>query len=75
MALQPFQQRVLDEHSELKDRLEKLTAFLETETFKNLEEDDRSLLEIQQMTMVNYEKVLGVRVNKILLLESRGNLN
>lgn len=35
--MEPFEQRLIDEHKELKDRLNKLNKFLSTPTFDGLE--------------------------------------
>ena len=50
----PHEQRVVDEKAELDGRLEKLTAFLKTETAMNLHFKDRCLIVRQENIMVQY---------------------
>ena len=60
--MMPYQQRVVDEHRELAERLEKLAAFLVTNTFADLPDVERSLLEAQSAHMRAYLTVLEVRI-------------
>lgn len=58
----PHQQRVLDEAHELKQKVQKLNAFVDTTTFENLEAEERTLLCKQLNLMVQYFNVLELRI-------------
>ena len=60
--LQPHEQRVVDERTELIDKITKLHAFFRTEIFKNIQEEDQNLLEEQGQLMMNYSDVLLKRI-------------
>nr|WP_315173550.1 hypothetical protein [uncultured Flavobacterium sp.] len=62
--LQPHEQRVVDERTELDEKITKLHAFFKTEIFNNLQEEDRNLLEEQVQLMMNYSDVLLKRINR-----------
>jgi hypothetical protein len=63
--LQPHEQRMVAEHAELSDKLTKLSAFLESEKFASLSEDDRRLLAVQADGMRVYHNALLVRIERI----------
>ena len=63
LILQPHQQRVVDEKNELDDKLAKLGAFLESDTFANLNIIERGQLHRQYQSMSEYSKILGERIN------------
>lgn len=60
--MQPHQQRVVDEKNELGERLEKLLAFLQTDLYKSLAEQERELLFFQSQVMEDYYEVLEQRI-------------
>jgi hypothetical protein len=61
--MQPHQQRVVDEKTELDDKLVKLDAFIVgSEIFKDLPEDERTRLRKQAGFMKGYSDVLGDRI-------------
>lgn len=62
--LQPHEQRIVDERTDLMDKITKLHAFFKTEIFDNLEEVDQKLLEEQVQLMMNYSDVLLKRINR-----------
>lgn len=59
--LQPHQQRVVAEKVQLDDKLAKLTAFMQGETFKALPEDEQDRLLRQSIAMRDYSAVLDER--------------
>lgn len=59
----PYQQRVVDERQGLHHRLERLQAFMATETCHELPFEDRSLLVRQARIMGEYLEVLSDRIN------------
>ena len=61
-AMQPHQQRVVDEKAELDERLAKLMTFTCTPTFAALDEDERNRLARQADTMATYSEILGERI-------------
>lgn len=60
--LLPHQQRVIDERSELKVRLDKLTSFLQKGQPDNIDDENWSLLEEQCDAMNWYYAVLDSRI-------------
>jgi hypothetical protein len=64
IGLLPHQQRVVDERSELIDKITKLHAFFKTSTFEDLEQEDQNLLNEQSQIMMNYADVLFQRINR-----------
>lgn len=60
--IQPHQQRVLDEQTELKDKLWKLEVFLQTAFFQSLSPDERERLSRQRVIMTDYVGVLEERI-------------
>lgn len=58
----PHQQRVVTERDELADKLEKLLAFFQTETFSGLSEAEKSRLRNQARFMDGYAAVLEERI-------------
>jgi hypothetical protein len=62
--LPPHQQRVLQEKVELDEKLHKLTAFISSEKFATLvqDEDERGRLVCQEKTMKDYSAILAERI-------------
>lgn len=60
--MQPFQQRVVDEKSELDIKVAKLKTFMEHETFGNLSTDEQVRMHRQVAAMTEYSTVLGERI-------------
>ncbi len=66
--LQPHQQRVVDEHSELLERLRKLRAFIADEKgpFRSLDRAERKRLLRQEEVMTDLAMVLAERIAEFL---------
>lgn len=62
MNLQPHQQRVVDEKTELDAKLTKLSAFMDGQIFKALPEEERNRLIRQKEYMCDYSDVLAERI-------------
>lgn len=61
--MQPHQQRVVDEASELSDKLVKLIAFIEeSNIYQSLESTQQTLLRAQTGAMRAYLEVLNLRI-------------
>lgn len=60
--LQPHQQRVVQEASNIKVNLDKLMAFGETDTFAALDEQEQQLLTEQSELMAELYEVLQMRI-------------
>lgn len=61
--LQPHQKRVVDEHSELKMKVEALNAFITSSpTFTELSEAEQGLLKAQIKAMKIYLAALDLRI-------------
>jgi len=62
--LEPWQQRVVAELVELKDKIGKLSMFMQSESFKALADGQaKHLLEQQYMCMTSYAEVLQERIS------------
>lgn len=63
--LQPHQQRVVDEHKELKERHSKLWDFImENPIYLTLPDEEKADLKIQLDAMATYVDVLQRRINR-----------
>jgi hypothetical protein len=54
--------RLLNERTELRERLEKLRSFIDTKEFDSLDRENKSLLCKQELVMEQYEKILSRRI-------------
>lgn len=59
---QPHEERVIAEKAELDQKIEKLGAFLNTNAFEGLPDEQKKLLIMQCNTMRNYSWILGKRI-------------
>lgn len=57
-----FVQRMLVEYEDLQDKLVKLGAFINSDKFKELDDENRSLLNAQYHTMYTYKVILLRRI-------------
>ncbi len=64
-ALQPHQQRMLEEHSELSQRLSNLRHFFDNPYFKDLSEAEQVRIQAQELFMSGYEEILSQRIAAI----------
>lgn len=62
MPLAPHQERVVEEQRELGEKLEKLTAFIQSETFNKVDRPEQFRLIRQQSAMRTYHEILGQRI-------------
>lgn len=62
--MQPYQERVVVEHKELHDKIDKLIVFIDSDYFKQLDSDDQSLLKEQLDIMMKYRSILIKRMNR-----------
>lgn len=60
--MQPHQERVVTEKTELDERLGKLTSFFETQTFAGLANAEQARLSRQAAVMREYSDVLAERI-------------
>lgn len=60
--MQPHEQRVVDEQSELEGKLYKLSEFTKTSTFELLATEEKTLLRMQLEVMRTYSSILGLRI-------------
>ena len=67
--MQPHQQRVVDEKSELDAKILALSNFVSTSmTFVALNHKDQDLLTMQLHTMRDYSRTLGLRIERFDLM-------
>jgi hypothetical protein len=60
--MQPHQERVVAEKSELDDRRARLTTFIGGETYKTLDQPEQSRLNRQLEAMTLYSNILAERI-------------
>lgn len=63
-ALQPHEQRVVEERNDLIEKVTKLHAFFKTEMFNSLKKKDQDLLDEQSRVMMNYADILLKRIER-----------
>jgi len=70
-TLAPHQQRVVEEKRELDDKLQKLTAFVSSEKFSTIVQDEaeRGRLVCQEEVMRQYSEILGERIDAFVATE------
>lgn len=64
--MQAFQQRVIDERTELDDRIERLSIFISGHLFRTLPSDERSRLRSQHSIMLMYSNILTTRIDAFI---------
>lgn len=60
--LAPYQERVFAEKRELDEKLSKLSPFIGSDGFNNLDMEERALLYQQEQLMRRYSHVLSLRI-------------
>jgi hypothetical protein len=63
-CLPPHAQRMVDEHRELSNRIERLNTFMMGGVFGGLDVIDKSLLEMQRTAMISYMVTLTRRIER-----------
>lgn len=64
----PFVQRMIDEYAQLKERCEKLAAFMmdPSPIYEKLPDPDKNLLNAQHRAMCEYKVILTRRIERAL---------
>lgn len=60
--MEAYQERVVAESNELRERLNKLTQFIHGDAFQELDREDQQLMRRQSFYMEDYLAVLGKRI-------------
>lgn len=64
-AIQPHQQRVIDEKTELDKKATALSIFISVNPiFNTIDPDEQELLKLQNDVMWQYSEILGTRIAK-----------
>lgn len=71
MDLQPWQQRVIDEKNELDERVTKLSIFIESPAFNEVDVMEQNRLRIQLELMLELQDVLLARIRVFQPLRSK----
>lgn len=58
-----YQRRLLSERNELKERIEKLSKFIESSKYDELSNDQKDLMKVQIVAMKQYFDILDKRIN------------
>lgn len=66
MNFAPHEQRVIDEHRDLTEKLNKLRAFFDTPTFRGCSEAERTRLRVQASFMGGYQDILQERISAFM---------
>lgn len=61
--MQPHQQRVVDETTELNEKLTKLRSFFNNPIFRDLDQLEKERLSRQETVMTEYAKILSERID------------
>lgn len=61
-AMQPYQQRVIEEKTELDDKINKLSYFRVSGEMSKISDDERHLLNLQHHAMTTYSHVLALLI-------------
>lgn len=61
--MEPYQQRVVDEHKDLAERLEKLDTFISSPAFNEVRPQEQARLQGQSIFMECYKNVLQARIS------------
>lgn len=69
--LLPHEQRVVQERDELREKLDKLTQFFNSETFRALSEVEKHFMFKQHTAMVEYCTALDLRIGLFELMGAR----
>lgn len=67
--MKPHEQRVIDEKTELDEKIQKLVAFFQTETFEGLSSYDQALMQMQANAMLTYAGILMLRISQFVEAE------
>jgi len=62
--VQDFQQRVLDEEKQLRDRIHALSRWIGSEKFATIDFEEQMLLREQLASMLSYQTILYRRIQK-----------
>lgn len=60
-----FKSRLLDEKSQLSEKLQKLKAFQESSNFASIDPVQQALLNVQAASMATYEQCLTERLKQL----------
>ena len=71
MDLKPWQQRVIDEKNELDDRVTKLSIFIESPAFNEVDIMEQNRLRMQLELMLELQVVLLARIRVFQPLRSK----
>lgn len=64
--MQPYQQRVIEERNELQRRIEKLAAFLNSNAYSEVSNEEAHLLGMQLDSMRTYKNILDERIDLLV---------
>lgn len=62
LKMEDYKKRVINERADLFEKIIALEKFFLTETFKNLDFEEKSLMRMQSMIMSKYSEILAERI-------------
>ncbi len=72
--MEGFKQRLVKEQEELKERINKLNIFISSQSFMNLDVQQKTLISEQHNIMTQYLNVLNLRIDITLTKEEKEEL-
>lgn len=72
--MEAFEQRLLEEYNSLKEKFEKLAAFLQRDIQSNFSTYQHDLLNLQVIHMEGYLKILKLRMLDLGFVEINGEM-
>jgi len=72
MIFAPHEQRVIDEHRDLTEKLNKLRTFFDTPIFRGLAEAEQMRLRAQASFMDGYQDMLRERISAFMAANTTG---
>jgi hypothetical protein len=73
MIFAPHEQRVIDEHRDLTEKLNKLRGFFDTPIFRGLAEAEQMRLRAQAGFMDGYQDMLRERISAFMAANTTGD--
>lgn len=64
--IEDWQQRLIEERDQLSERIGKLTVFMSSQAYRDIDQRDQFLLSQQFLAMSKYRAILNDRIDRIM---------